>query len=115
MNQTFTLQNFMPSFYQWSSFLLILGINGLVGCSEGVEFIREGDQGGVMIYRYKGDRGHLLSPARPQALKKINFVCPNGYRIVKEGETSNRQRVIEGITGPEIVVERRWGIRFQCR
>jgi len=75
----------MPSFYQWSSFLLILGINGLVGCSEGVEFIREGDQGGVMIYRYKGDRGHLLSPARPQALKKNQFCLPKRISNCKGG------------------------------
>ena len=87
----------------------------MLGCGEGVEFIREGDQGGVMLYSYQGDRGHLHSPGRPKAMEKIQFVCPNGHRIVQEGETSNRQRMIEGMTGPEIVVERRWGIRFQCR
>jgi hypothetical protein len=115
MDKTHIIQNSMPSFYRWSSLLFILGINGLGGCGEGVDFIREGDQGGVILYSYADGRDPSLSPGRPKAMEKIHFVCPNGHRIVKEGETSNRRRVIEGMTGPETVVERRWGIRFQCR
>lgn len=95
---------------------MILGVWLVIGgCGERVQFIKEGEMGGVMVYVYKGTDGHLLTPQRTEAFNKIHEYCPQGYHIVREGQAPDRKRVIEGVINPEVLVEKRWGIRFRCR
>lgn len=86
----------------------------LMGCGSGVELIQEGMGQGVVQYRYQSFQNPLLVPLRAEAIAEIDRVCLGAYRIVREGQTRARERIVEGVAGPEIVTEHWWGIRFQC-
>lgn len=88
------------------------------GCSEAVLMSQESDQGGVVTYIFKQDRGGPMgSPYRRQALAAIEAKCKAGSRLVREGEvrgyTSAGMGTIEGTEDEER--GRRWGIRFECK
>lgn len=107
----------MPIFGTWSragvALLVVLGgVTG--GCGGGVQVIREGPDSGVVRYLYKGDDGHLYSSKREEAFDRIREFCGGPYRMLKEGKTKGRQRVVEGMGGTEVVTEDWWGIQFQC-
>jgi hypothetical protein len=88
-----------------------------VGCVDGAKLIQEHENGGVVVYPFKGEQGSLLSAFRKEALAVIDKKCgERSYAIVREGETKGRMRVVSPIEGQEEVIEeRRWGIQFQCR
>ena len=86
------------------------------GCADGEKLIQEHDQGGVVVYPYKGDQGPLLSSFRNDALSLMKEKCGGPYTIVKEGEAKGRARMASPVDGAqEMVQERRWGIQFQCK
>lgn len=86
------------------------------GCAEGAKFLEETENGGVVVYPYKGEQGNLLSSFRKDALRLMEKKCGGPYSIVREGETRGRSRVFGSVEGGhEIVQERRWGIQFQCK
>ena len=88
----------------------------LTGCTDGATFLQESEQGGVVMYPFKGEQGTMLSSFRKDALALIKDKCPAGYTIVREGETKGRTRVAGAIEGgQDMVRERRWGIQFQCK
>lgn len=88
----------------------------LVGCADGVKFVQEHENGGVVVYPFRGDQGSLLSSFRTEALALIQEKCgARSYTIVREGEAQGRSRVVNPIEGQaEVIEERRWGIQFQC-
>ncbi|RMH36657.1 MAG: hypothetical protein D6690_05375 [Nitrospirae bacterium] len=69
---------------------------------------------GVVQYRYSSFENPRLAPLRTEALARIDRMCPRGYRVIREGQTRARQRIVEGIGGAEVVTEQWWGIRFRC-
>ncbi len=88
------------------------------GCSQAVLMEQESEQGGVVTYSYKQDRGGPMgSPYRKQALDFIQAKCAGASRLVREGEvlgyTSAGMGTIEGTEDEER--GRRWGIRFECK
>lgn len=88
------------------------------GCSQAVLMEHESEQGGVVTYSYKQDRGGPMgSPYRKQALDLMQAKCAGGSRLVREGEvrgyTSAGMGTIEGTEDEER--GRRWGIRFECK
>lgn len=86
------------------------------GCGEGVKLVQETESGGVVIYPFRGENGYLLSPLRAEALQLIEKRCAGRYSIVKEGEAKGRSRLAGPVEGAEEVIrERRWGLKFQCR
>jgi hypothetical protein len=88
----------------------------LTGCADGAKLLQESDNGGVVVYPFKGAQGAMLSSFRKDALALMKEKCPSGYTIVREGEAKGRSRAAgpaEG--GQEMVQERRWGIQFQCK
>ena len=88
----------------------------LTGCADGAKLIQESEQGGVVVYPFKGEQGSLLSPFRKEALELMKNKCGGRYHIVREGETKGRTRVAAHLEGSqEAVQERRWGIEFQCQ
>jgi hypothetical protein len=85
-------------------------------CTDGAKVIQNRDDGGVVVYPFKGDQGHLLSSFRKDALALMQEKCGGPYTIVREGETKGRSRVAGAVQGSqEIVQERRWGIEFRCK
>jgi len=87
-----------------------------VGCSQAVLMTHETEQGGVVNYLFKEDRGGPMgSPHRKEALKLIEGKCLSGYTILKDGEVQGYSGMssVEGAEGE--VTGRRWGIQFRCK
>lgn len=100
----------------WSSLLLLLLVLALAGCADGAKLIQEREDGGVVVYPFKGDQGSMLSSFRTDALALMKDKCGGPYTLVREGETKGRTRIVSPVEGAqEIVEERRWGIQFQCK
>lgn len=101
----------------WSRVAVATVVSTLIGCADGAKLIQEHENGGVVVYPFKGEQGSVLSSFRKEALTVIDKKCgERSYAIVREGETKGRTRVISPIEGQEEVIEeRRWGIQFQCR
>jgi len=89
----------------------------VAGCSEGARLAREMDSGGVVTYLYREDRGGVLgSRYRRDALRIIEKKCPEGYSIVREGETQGSRGGGGGIEGTEDEpTGRRWALQFRCK
>ena len=99
----------------WSSFAVLFVIV-LVGCAEGAKLVQEREDGGVVVYPFKGEQGSMLSSFRQEALALMKEKCGGPYTIVREGETKGRTRMASPVEGTqEVVEERRWGIQFQCK
>ena len=99
----------------WSS-LAVLFIIVLVGCANGAKLVQEREDGGMVVYPFKGEQGSMLSSFRQDALALMKEKCGGPYTIVREGETKGRTRMASSIEGAqEPVQERRWGIEFQCK
>ena len=99
----------------WSS-LAVLFVIVLAGCAGGAKLVQESEDGGVVVYPFKGEQGAMLSSFRQDALALMKEKCGVPYSIIKEGETKGRTRMASSIEGAqEPVQERRWGIQFQCK
>jgi len=88
----------------------------LTGCSDAVQLTHETENGGVVTYLFKEDRGGPMgSPHRKEALKLIDKKCPNGYLVVRDGELIGYGSMssVEGQEGE--ITGRRWGIQFRCK
>lgn len=100
----------------WSRAGVAVAVLLLFGCADGAKLMQESDQGGIVVYPFKGEQGSMLSSFRRDALALMKEKCGGAYSIVREGETKGRVRMaghLEG--GQEIVQERRWGIEFRCK
>ena len=89
---------------------------GLSGCSDAVQMTHETEQGGVVTFLFKEDRGSPMgSPHRKEALKLIDQKCPAGYVVVRNGEMKGYSSIssVEGQEGD--ATNRRWGIQFRCK
>ena len=99
----------------WSSLAVIFVIM-LTGCAEGAKLVQEREDGGVVVYPFKGEQGSMLSSFRQDALALMQEKCGGPYTIMQDGETKGRTRMVSPIEGAqELVQERRWGLQFQCK
>lgn len=101
----------------WSRAAAVVTFIVLAGCADGAKLMQEHENGGVVVYPFKGEQGSMLSSFRKDALAIIQDKCGGeSYAIIREGETKGRTRVVGTIEGAEEVIkERRWGIQFQCK
>lgn len=94
----------------------LLSLMLMSGCSDAVHMTHETEQGGVVTYLFKEDRGGPMgSPHRKAALKLIDEKCPSGYTVVRDGEMRGYGSMssVEGQEGE--ITGRRWGIQFRCK
>lgn len=98
-----------------SRVIWLLWLVWLSGCSDAVHMTQETEQGGVVTYLFKDDRGGPMgSPHRKAALKMIDQKCPSGYTVVRDGEVrGGSMSSMEGYEGE--ITNRRWGIQFRCK
>ena len=100
----------------WSRVGLLAATIAVAGCADGAKLVQDQDDGGLVVYPFKSERGHLLSPFRKDALALMVEKCAGPYTIMREGETKGRSRVAGSVEGSqELVQERRWGIQFRCK
>ena len=86
------------------------------GCSQAVMLTHETDNGGVVTYLFKEDRGGPMgSPHRREAIQVMEKKCPSGYTVIKDGEMQGfgSMSTVEGAAGD--VIGRRWGMQFRCK
>jgi len=99
----------------WST-LAVLFVIALAGCADGAKLLHENEDGGIVVYPFKGEQGSMLSSFRTDALALMKEKCGGPYTIVREEETKGRTRTVSPIEGAQDVIqERRWGIQFQCK
>src|SRR5690349_8310454 len=87
-----------------------------VGCSNAVLLSQETEQGGIVTYLFKEDRGGPMgSPQRMDAFKRVEGKGHSGYTILKDGEVQGYSSMssVEGAEGE--ITGRRWGIQFRCK
>lgn len=86
------------------------------GCSEAVMLTHETENGGLVTYLFKEDRGGPMgSPHRREALKVMEMKCPSGYTILKDGEVQGYSSM-SSVEGAESeTIGRRWGMQFRCK
>ena len=101
---------------QWTKVIGLAVLVISVGCSQAVILRHKTEQGGVVTYLFKEDRGGPMgSPHRKDALKLIEEKCPFGYTVLKDGEVEGYSSM-SGVEGAEGEVSgRRWGIQFRCK
>ena len=95
----------------WPAFAIIC-----VGCSEAVMLTHETENGGVVMYLFKDDRGGPMgSPHRREAIQVMERKCPSGYTVLKDGEVQGYSSMssVEGTEGETI--GHRWGMQFRCK
>jgi hypothetical protein len=101
---------------KWSSVCLSAMLLAAWGCGDGAIMVKDFDNGGVVVYPYRGEQGNLLSAFRKDATNLMLQKCPGGYTTIREGETKGRLRQASPVAGSsDVVEERRWGIQFQCK
>jgi hypothetical protein len=87
----------------------------IIGCGDGAKIVQTTENGGVVVYPFKGDN-QLVTSFRREAMQLIEKQCGGNYAIVREGEAKGRTRVAGPVAGAEEVIrERRWGIEFRCK
>ena len=83
----------------------------LSGCSDAVQMTHETENGGVVTYLFKEDRGGPMgSPHRKAALKLIDEKCPRGDTGVRDGEMRGYGSMSSGEGQEGENTGRRWGI-----
>ncbi|MFO0773542.1 MAG: hypothetical protein U0172_02615 [Nitrospiraceae bacterium] len=87
----------------------------LTSCGTGATLRDETADGGLLTYSYQTDADVLSSPARRDAMDIAAERCPQGYRIVKEGQVAKVSPATEKNWRGQIGFDRRWGIQFQCK
>jgi hypothetical protein len=92
-----------------------IGLMGSLGCSGGAQLVQDNESGGVVTYLYREDRGGPTgSRYRKNAIEIMKLRCPQGYIVVKEGETRGLSGV-SSIEGAEEQGSRRWAFQFRCK
>ena len=61
---------------------------GAFGCAGEAALVKDTPEGGLVTYAFQTEGEVLTSSARREALGLIAEKCPNGSRIVREGEMS---------------------------
>lgn len=93
--------------------LLILAF-AAVGCGHEAALTRETATGGLVTWSVQSDGDILSSAGRRDALRLIKDKCPQGSRIVKEGEIPKVSQTADRLWRGQMGTDRIWGIQFTC-
>ena len=94
-------------------FVLAL-VGALSGCGHEARLIRDTPTGGLVSYPVQTDADVLSSEGRRDALRLIREKCPQGSRIVKEGELPKVSQATDRVWRGQMGTDRVWGIQFAC-
>ena len=89
-------------------------VGGLSGCGHEARLIRDTQTGGLVSYPVQTDADVLSSEGRRDALRLIREKCPQGSRIVKEGELPKVSQATDRVWRGQMGTDRVWGIQFVC-
>lgn len=99
-----------------STVCLLLVVMGaaMTNCGHEASLTRETATGGVVTWSVQSDGDVLSSAGRRDALRLIKEKCPNGSRIVKEGEMPKVSATADRLWRGQMGTDRIWGIQFTC-
>ena len=92
--------------------VLLLAIT--VGCTGEAAVVRDTESGGLVSYPFQTDVEVLASSGRRDALRLIAQKCPNGSRIVREGEIPKVSQAADRAWRGQMGIDRLWGVQFVC-
>lgn len=96
------------------SAIVLLMAATAIGCGREASLTRETETGGVVTFPIQSEGDVLSSAGRRDALRLIADKCPNGSRIVKEGEIPKVSKAADRNWRGQMGAERIWGIQFIC-
>lgn len=95
------------------SFLIVISVS-LTNCGHEATLTRETATGGVVTWSVQSDGDILSSAGRRDAFRLIKDKCPNGSRIIKEGELPKVSQTADRLWRGQMGTDRIWGIQFTC-
>ena len=95
--------------------VFVLALAGsLSGCGHDARLIQDTPTGGLVSYPVQTEADVLSSDGRRDALRRIHDKCPQGSRIVKEGELPKVSQSADRLWRGQMGTDRVWGIQFAC-
>jgi hypothetical protein len=86
----------------------------IAACGYEASMARETPTGGLVTWSVQSDGDILSSAGRRDALRRIKEKCPQGSRIVREGEVPKVSQAADRNWRGQIGTDRIWGIQFAC-
>jgi hypothetical protein len=97
------------------SSILIALLAGPAGCANEATLVRDTPEGGLVSYAYQTEGQVLATAGRRDAFELIAERCPNGSRIIREGEIPRVSRTADRVWRGQLGMDRLWGIQFECQ
>lgn len=94
--------------------LCVALLAGSAGCANEAMLVRETPEGGLVSYAYQTEGQVLASSGRREAFRLIDKRCPNGSRIIREGEISKVSKAADRAWRGQMGMDRVWGVQFAC-
>lgn len=94
--------------------VLVFTIMNIIGCASNATLLRDTPTGGMVSYPFETDSDILTTAGRRTALRLIGEKCPQGSRIIKEGEIPKVSKKADRAWQGQITSERVWAIEFTC-
>ena len=86
----------------------------IAACGHEASMTRETSTGGLVTWSVQSDGDILSSAGRRDALRLIKEKCPQGSRIVREGEVPKVSQTADRHWRGQMGTDRIWGIQFTC-
>ena len=86
----------------------------MLGCGHEASLTRETPGGGLVTWSVQSDGDILSSAGRRDALRLIKEKCPEGSRVVREGEVPKVSQTADRHWRGQMGTDRIWGIQFTC-
>ena len=86
----------------------------IAACGHEASMTRETPTGGLVTWSVQSDGDILSSAGRRDALRLIKDKCPQGSRIVREGEVPKVSQTADRHWRGQMGTDRIWGIQFTC-
>jgi len=83
-------------------------------CGHDASMARETPTGGLVTWSVQSDGDILSSAGRRDALRLIQEKCPQGSRILREGEVPKVSQTADRHWRGQMGTDRIWGIQFTC-
>jgi hypothetical protein len=94
--------------------MLLTVISLEAGCGHEASLQRETSTGGLVSYPIQTDADVLSSAGRRDALRLMKEKCPQGSRVLKEGEIPKVSQAADRAWRGQMGTDRIWGIQFAC-
>jgi len=94
--------------------MFLTAVAGVGGCGYNASLTGETPTGGVVTFSVQSEGDILSSVGRRDALHLIDNKCPQGWRLVKEGEVAKVSQKADRNWRGMMGSDRIWGIQFIC-